>query len=64
MVEKEGGRRCEGGGCGTRSGAAARGLGGQGGGLWTEGSREEEETSEQGLGDIVSEMLLRVKKSI
>ena len=30
------------GGCGTGSGAAARGLGAIAGGLWAEGSKEEE----------------------
>ena len=32
---------------------AARGLGVTGAGLWFEGSKEEEEKSEQGLGDII-----------
>lgn len=45
----------EGGGCGTgiESGEAAMGLGVIGGGLWSEGLKEEEEKSEQGSGDVV-----------
>ena len=41
-----------GGGCGTGYGVAARGLGAIGGGLWSEGS-EEEEKSEQRSGNTV-----------
>ena len=53
MLEKEGGRReLWVGGCETGSGAAVRGLGALGRGLWSEGSKEEE-ISEQGSGDLV-----------
>ena len=52
-LEKEGGRRGRWvGGRETGSGAAARGLGALGSGLWSEGSKEEE-MSEQGSGDLV-----------
>ena len=48
-LEKEG---SQGRGCGTGSGAAARGSGVLRGGLWSGGSKEEEK-SEQGSGNIV-----------